>query len=137
MIRSKELVMSYPYKEGEMKDVFHSACKRVWVDHKLEEGDRSLGWGHKEGFVKSSQRGAGVNTNPFRRLWEDSHQWNCHSAELQLSAERNGVSRDSSLPSFATGTHTHRDYVTAFSKTAFSTKRERAGFPFTLPSNSN
>lgn len=36
--------MSYPYDEGDVKDVFHRSRERMWVDHKVKEGHRSVGY---------------------------------------------------------------------------------------------
>lgn len=52
ILRFQEHVLPYPYNEGHMEDVFHSACERVWINHKIKEENRCKSWRYKNGLVK-------------------------------------------------------------------------------------
>lgn len=48
--------MPYPSKEGHMKHIFHSACKRVRINHKIKEGNGCISWGCKNNFFKQTNK---------------------------------------------------------------------------------
>lgn len=94
--RYQRTLKPYPYNEGNMKDVFHCAGERVWIDHKIKKGHWRISYRKKEKIITFKTQKKSVLVYNKVYLCPNIHQrqkkkhtgvllWGVYSCEGQLA----------------------------------------------------